>query len=404
MTIRLLVIRTMLLSLFAAGVLVAALVLFDPLGDLLLKAVGTCVVIIVGCGVILPTLPRTDDVALTPVGIAVMVVVAVLAGLGLLLIWVPRNMLREDAVGALMFLTALTTPALLVPLRHAGSPHPRTRRMAWGALLLIGGAALGPAVAVAATALQWTSRVALDREMGMWVVLTGSACALAACACGMTPSRSRALRIACGCGVVLVCAAALQWTLIVLQDRFNEPWEMQVALPLMFAAGSFAVLGATAALPLGIVERRLVPAIIALLLVAGGLSFWAADGQSHASRSFLPERLLTADLMIALCLAIAVGVLYRAGAKRISKSALIESTEVLCPRCGKRSQFASGRDSCKHCGLRILIAFNDVRCPNCQQDVSHLGGNPTCPECGTMVDRSAAHYSLNAPAAAAPVP
>jgi len=399
-TLRLLVIRMMLLSLFAAGVLIAVLLLFDSQGQLLGQGVGTCAIIIVGCGLLLPTLPRSDEIALTPVGIASAMAIAVLSALGMTLIWVPTNFLREDGVVALMFLIGMTFPALLVPLRHVASPHAKTRRLAWGTLLLIGGSACGPAVVVGAAALQWTSRTSLDRSMGMWIVLTGSACGLAACACGVAPSRSRFVRIPCALGLVLVCAAALQWTLIVLQDRFNDAWELQLALPLLFAAGSLAVLGAATALPLGIVERRLIPAIIALLLVAGGLSFWAADGQSHVSSNFLPERLLTADLMIAVCLAIAVGVIYRVGAKRSSKSATIESTEVLCPRCGKRSRFASGSDSCKHCGLRVLIAFNDVRCPRCRHDVSHLEGNSTCPECGTLVDRSAVRYLLNASATA----
>jgi len=397
-TLRLLVIRLMLLSLFAAGALMVALLLFDAQGDLLAKAVGSCVIIVVGCGLLLPTLPRSDEIALTPLCIATAVVIGLLAALGLTLIWAPSTILREDAVVALMFLIGMTFPALIVPLRHAGSPILRTRRMAWGALLLIGVAACGPAAVVATAALQWTGRTALDHAMGMWAVLTGSACCLAACACGVTPSRSRFVRIACALGIVIVCAAALQWTLIVLQDRFNDIWELQVAFPLSFTAGSLAVLGATAALPLGIIERRLVPAIIALLLVAGGLSCWTVNGQSHAGSNFLPERLLTADLMIALCLAIAVGVIYRVGAKRISKSATIESTEILCPRCGKRSRFVPGGDSCKHCGLRILIAFNDVRCPLCRHDVSHLEGSATCPECGTLVDRSAVRYLLNAPA------
>ncbi|NBX35967.1 MAG: hypothetical protein EBR10_01915 [Planctomycetes bacterium] len=402
MTLRLAIIRLMLLSLFAAGVFTAVLLLVDSNGSLLGKAVGTCAIIAVGCGLLLPTLPRSDAIALTPVGIGAAVAIAALAVLGLLLVWIPSGWVREGAIVALMFLIGLTFPALAVPLRYAASPNRGTRRAAWGALLLIGGSALGPSIAVGAAILQWTSQTALDRSMGMWVVLTGSACGLVACACGLERSRHRVVRIASLLGILLTCAAGLQWTVIVLQNLFDDVWQLRVALPLSFAAGSLAVVGATSALPLGITERRLIPGIVALLLVAGGISFWVADGQSHASSSFLPERLLTADLLIAVCLAIAVAVIYRVGAKRSDRSATIDSVEVLCPRCGKRSRFASGSDSCKHCGLRILIAFNDVRCPKCHHDVSHLDSASLCPECGTSVDRTALRYVPNA--AAAPFP
>jgi hypothetical protein len=398
LTLRLLVIRVMLLSLLAAGLLTAAFVLIDLQGDLLGRSIGSCVVVIVSCGLLLPTLPRTEQISFTPVVLGVMAVIILLAALSLLLIWIPSGIIREDATLLLMFLIALTFPALGVPLRFAGSANRQTRTFALGALLLICGAACGPAVAVGAVILHWTSYASLERATGMWIVLTGSACNLAACACGLLPSRSFTVRVASALGIALVCAAGLQWARIVLQNLANDNHSLQIASLLSFPAGALAILGATSALALGLLERRLVLGIIALLLIAGAISHWALDAQSTLAGQDLPWRLLAADLTIAGCLAIAVGVIARVGIKRSNRSLLIEFAEILCPRCGKHGCFARGGDSCKHCGFRIVVAFEDVQCPQCKHDVTHLEGADVCPECGTRLERFAPQHVLNSPA------
>jgi len=397
LTLRLLVIRLMLLSLLAAGLLTAAFVLIDLQGDMLGKSVGSCVVVIVSCGLLLPLLPRTEQISLTPAVLGVTAVIMLLAALALLMIWIPSGIIREDAALLLMFLIALTFPALVIPLRCAGSANRQTRMFAFGALLLICGAACGPAVAIGAVILQWTSYASLERSAGMWIVLTGSACGLAACACGLLPRRSLTVRCASAIGVALVCVAGVQWTRIVLLNLWDDIHSMQIVSLLSFPAGSLAILGATSALSLGLLERRLVLAIIALLLIAGGISHWALDAQSTGAGQDLPGRLLAADLTIAGCLAIAVGVIARVGIKRSARSVLIEFAEILCPRCGKHGRFARGVDSCKHCGFRITLAFEDVQCPQCKHNVTHREGTDLCTECGTRLERFVPQHVLNSP-------
>lgn len=67
----------------------------------------------------------------------------------------------------------------------------------------------------------------------------------------------------------------------------------------------------------------------------------------------------------------------------VNNASMIKIMELKCPRCLTARRATCGESTCAQCGLTMLLQFRDDNCPACQYN---LRGNTAaqCPECGRL--------------------
>lgn len=391
MTLRRVIIRTMLFSLVAAAGCAILFILVPANSTLAGQFIGTSIVIAVACGAALPALPKGENQRPSLEWLVGLAVLGIETGLGLLLIWTDGNFWGwEERAIASMFLLFGGYAFAFVPLRHLGKtrgPMHRACEVAVGAISL---ATLGVIAAWAlrpGTGFGGWQLIPTWWVMMAWIVVSGI------CAIGFTPPHSISRRTVAIVGIFGATIASAVMIVVIHNNSntFGAP-PLMVGSISAGLAGSAAVLSLVGSVTLGTHDRRCALGLAAMLVVSGVLAAWLSALDTTSRRDDWIPRLFFASLIADGCLGLAALILYRVGRRGFLREWELDGTDVRCPRCGKKGFFKIGSHPCGHCGLRVLMAFEDDQCPRCRHDLRSLPSGHPCPECGLMPERSASNY------------
>lgn len=380
----------MIVALVAACACAILFVILPGSWDRAARFIGTSALIAAACAAALPALPRSDAHAMriaewSWLGL-ILVEVALIEGM----IWTDGHFFGydEQAIASIFFLAG-TYALAFVPLRHLGkTPDALTRP----ARLAVGAFTGSTAVILAI----WFSDGLGSRAyilIPTWWTLVGWTILCAACAAGLAEPRSLMRRAIAVVGIASSTTAAAI-TIAVMHSSISETPTVLLAIGGFTAgiAGSCAVLALIDVLDLSLMNRRLALALAACALCTGALAGCVAVLDSQYTRPEWAQRFFTAFLIADGCLGLTLIILHRIGRRATTHDWQIRGADILCPRCGKRSHFATGIHPCSHCAFQVLLAFRDDCCARCRHDLRALPEGSPCPECGTRPERSAADY------------
>lgn len=368
------------------------------------RMVGSSCVVALACALFLPVLPRREGYALLLSGKVWMVVVVLIALGGLALIWndtIGRPM-REETIAMSQVLLALGMFAAITPLKVLEHSVGKFRPVCKASLLITGGVTgLCIGALLFSNFAGGFSGNRIGELFSEWLVLVVGGIAGVACAAGWIGRRQGTRGIVPIVGIVVIIACIASWQEVIFHSWAGgvPPLGLKYALLLTGLSVAIAIHSIAVPMPLGRIERRLIPYIAIGAALMGVLAFLLARDVDDWNVNFYYGRILAAVGIVEACLVLTLGVLWQLG-RRAVRPWTVSGAEVTCPRCGKRSNFAIGESPCSTCGFRVLIAFRDVCCAKCKHDVRTLEPGHPCPECGHEVERSSERY-LNAGTAGA---
>lgn len=395
MAMRLLVLRSMLGFLFAAAGLGIFSVFFPT--QFGVKMLGTSIVIAVASGLFIPVMPRRDAHTILMSGKVWMVVVALEALSAITLIWdsVINLAMNEATILISQAILFCAMIAAIVPLKLIERSAGKYRRIELASLIVTGGGTM--IIIGALLVLDFTGNVSSKLQGRLfeewWVLVLGGLVAVA-CAAGWVGRRSTFHKYVASLGFATTILSIGLWQGAVysITPTGVEPVLLAPSLLSTGIAVGLGIYSIGALLPLGRIEGRLLPLISFFSIAIGVLGALLARIPPMTAVSVeSTTRVLAAVSIVEVCLVLTVIVLWRLGRRAVRPFTILGS-DLTCPRCGKRSTFATGENPCGNCGFLVLLAFRDVTCSRCKHDVRALETGHPCPECGLEVERTAENY------------
>ncbi len=95
---------------------------------------------------------------------------------------------------------------------------------------------------------------------------------------------------------------------------------------------------------------------------------------------------LGATFIVLVCGSIAVILLarFRNEPVMVTDATVLQSIDLVCPRCKHAATVPLGKSACRGCGLRFAIEVEEPRCSGCGQLLVGVRGDQ-CPECGQTI-------------------
>ncbi len=393
MSLRAALLRAMLGALLVACAS-AMVSIFSWVGsDLPARFTGTTSLIAVACAIVLPVLPRDETYRFTLSGLVWIGIVGYQTTIGMILIWAelfPSSIVCEEALGFAIGVLPFSFATILIPLKQIERSKGSHHRASVVAVSILGLITVVIEAALLANGFVTGSFQDLGEIMLVWMILMGGGIVGSACAAGLFGTLRLWRRCAAIAGLLFTVVAVGYWIAAIYSNVAPIPHIISYAFVASGFAVALGVITIGGVLPLGRAERRLAPVLAALTAIVGLI---AADFAKNGAVDPWTRQLLSATVILDFCVGLAIVILYRIGRKSAGRLWSISGADLACPRCGKRSTFATGEHPCPQCGFHVLIAFRDERCARCKHDVRHLpSGNP-CPECGLAVENTASSYT-----------
>ncbi|MSR69931.1 MAG: hypothetical protein EXS17_06250 [Phycisphaerales bacterium] len=388
MTLRTMVLRSMLCFLLLAA-LGGITSVFIPT-EFAPPIIETSAMIALVSALFVPVLPRREGYTVLLSGKVWMTVVLLIALGWIVIIWdrVLANLINVESIVVSQSILLLGMIVALIPLKLLEHSQVKFRTVAKASLLITGGTSV-----LMIGALLVRGGIS-NNLFGEWTVLILGGLAAVSCATGWVARRAGSSGILPLFGIVVTVICVGFWQPVIFEPQTgNVPlWIFGYALLLTGIAVGIAIHSIAKPLPLGRIERRLIPAITIAAMFMGLLSFMMARRTEFGWVNDLHvDRLLVALAIVEGCLILTVIALWQLG-RRSVRPWTVCGAELACPRCGKRAIFATGESPCSTCGFVVLIAFRDVCCAKCKHDVRTLEPTHPCPECGHEVERSSERY------------
>jgi ribosomal protein L37E len=383
----------------AAGVL-AMLV---EAGDLVWRVIGTCVVMAVACGLMMPISGMIDREKSRSAG---MMGTAWVIGefiLSLLLIWeVPSMMFNlhwEEELALTLVLSSIAALLIMGLLKLRHDPNGRVAGRPGIVVTLVAFLA-----SMAATWLPdllrnmygwpapgYSSYSYHDYQLTEHLWLTAAAIAIfgglpVLCLIGYGVGQPRHWRwIGVDAGIV----AGAMWLVDIWASVGSNPGYVCFCV-LTGAASIVAYTNLVLMCPLTppqnwVRQGAILAAIVTVTLID---SMVVSEKLFHISLwETLIARLQGAAGIVTGCATIALLVLGRINRGVDYEPVAMDAATVdlHCPRCKRKQSIPIGASSCAACGLRISIRVEEPRCPKCGYLLFQLTSN-RCPECGMMIE------------------
>lgn len=362
------------------------------------RLVGSSVIIGVACALFIPALPKRDGADVLLLGRVWLFTIALIALGGLVLVWDRFDGLyaiAEEVIVLSQVILAMGFFAAALPLKTLERPVGAFRGVAKTSLAITCASTVLIIGALFFSLIRGGNGPLPNENLfGEWFILTFAGIVGIASASGGVGSVSPWRKVLPALGIIAAVASAAAWQVIVFELNTASNFDDGLALPFLLTglAIGIALYSISGVIALGVVEKRLIPVIAFFSVALGVLGFLLTKRPPyewvHAARC---ERIIAAVWVVEACLTLTVIILWQLG-RRSVRPWTITGAEITCPRCGKRSHFATGQSPCKTCGFIVLVAFNDVCCAKCKHDVRGLEPGHPCPECGQEVERSSARY------------
>ncbi len=383
MELKKLFLRIMLWSLAAAATGGVLAVLFGG-GDLILRVIGTGIVLAVASGLMLPVSGMVDREQTRTAGLVGMGAVIVEFLLALVVIWDVLPLLvgrrYEEPLGLTLVHFGLAAVIAIFFLRFR---HSRQAARAWCPGVVLTGAAFCIVMIAVWTQEPWEVR---ENWWGTAGALAVTGAMAVACLVTLPPADWRNWRWG---GVLASIVACMLWIAEVWIGSGSD-------MGLVIFCGSLSLAAILAYTNLALLcplkegQSWLRNGTIVAFAIAAVLIDLHVISHDIFGSVLLDESLLArgagAASIVSACGTLALLVLARLNRNIDYESfstAPVKIT-VICPRCCKKQTIPLGQAACPSCELRIHTRIEEPRCPSCGYLLYGLKSD-RCPECGTHV-------------------
>lgn len=360
--------------------------------DMPSRLFATSMVIAGWCALTFPALPRDDMHRPRVRSVVWFLMVSLQVTIGLLIIWVDLvqpSFVPDEAVGFSIAILPFAFAATFFPLMQLERPRGPHHPAPLIAVGLFGIVTVGTECALLFNAFVLFGGTVTDKLLQSWAVLMWASAVISACVYAIAAGGRQWRVTVAVIGITTTVLAAGVWIELVYSNFTPARPLVPFALTASGIATAIGMLGMGIVVPLNRPARGLVP-VFALLTALLGV--FLSGAIERTNRMGLYQQLLFGTAVLDGCVGLAIVILFQVGRRSVATNWEVLGAEVNCPRCGKRSTFATGSNPCPQCGFRVVIAFRDERCARCKHDVHLLPAGTPCPECGLAIENSVATY------------